>query len=104
VNEIEARTKRCPILKVITIDRPEDVTISRFPHCIASDCMMWRVSYEVSDDGFCGLAGGTGAAVMGHPPLAAGPPPLPPVPSLPPPPVVSPPSPPQVNPLRPGRR
>jgi hypothetical protein len=92
MTEAEARTKRCPILRIITIDRPEEVTFTRFPNCIASDCMMWRLSYAESDDGFCGLGGGTGA-VFGQPPLTTSPitPPLPP-------------SSPQVNPLRPSRR
>jgi hypothetical protein len=104
VNEAEARTKRCPILRVVAISFAE-ITADRFPHCIASECMMWRLSYPERDDGFCGLAGGTGNASFGYPPgtTIPSPPPLPPSVSPSPPPSSPPsptPSPPQVNPLR----
>jgi hypothetical protein len=95
MNETEARTKRCPILRLIPLAANQEITVNQFPRCVASDCMMWRVSYVESDDGFCGLAGGTGSASMGYPPDS-----LPPS-SLPPP-ATSPPLPPQTTPSRTG--
>jgi hypothetical protein len=99
MHKADALTKRCPILRVITLNQTEEITRNHFPHCIGSDCMMWRVSYSSSDEGFCGLAGGTGDVPTGYPlmntSVSPSPPPLPPLsPQSPPSPPSSPPSPP----------
>jgi hypothetical protein len=68
MTEAEARTKCCPIISIINQQRSEEFTVSRLPRCIASECMMWRLSYTRGDDGFCGLAGAGGP--YGYPPEA----------------------------------
>ena len=59
MTEAEARTKRCPIIGAIVANPQAELSL-RMPFCIASNCMMWRLSYEPNDDGFCGLAGAGG--------------------------------------------
>lgn len=66
MTEAEARSKRCPIISIVNQQQGEELTANRLTCCIASDCMMWRLSYTEGDDGFCGLAGAGGP--YGYPP------------------------------------
>ena len=85
MTEDEARTKLCHVsirtLSLLPDERrpPEGGSPGhRGPvhgaNCIASDCMAWRLSHTVGDDGFCGLAGGTDKPSYGYPPGSAAPP------------------------------
>jgi hypothetical protein len=73
MTEEEAKTKRCPIIRTLHPYDDQDgyehhSVATRMPHCIASECMMWRQSYTSGDDGFCGVAGAGGP--YGYPPGA----------------------------------
>lgn len=57
--EEEAKSKWCPFARVGSAYQP-GFSINRVVKetcCIASCCMAWRVTSEVTGRGFCGLAG-----------------------------------------------
>ena len=79
MTEDEARTKLCHVSIRLHLELPVDRAPPggippghRVPvhgaNCIASDCMAWRLSHTLGDDGFCGLAGGTDKPSYGYPP------------------------------------
>ena len=66
----DARTKWCPFVRIMSGAGLIETTINRIgseahPHCIVSDCMAWRWSYNPEEaqgnvngpSGYCGLAG-----------------------------------------------
>jgi len=62
MTEDEARTKWCPMSRIIFDDEEGGVAnlnrngTDTFGLCIASGCMMWRLVSIGSDLGYCGLA------------------------------------------------
>jgi len=76
MTEDEAKTKWCPMVRSSDLEKDVDNCYIKdrnptYSRCIASDCMMWRLSARhYLDDvppkspiqGYCGLAGTAGTA------------------------------------------
>lgn len=69
MTEKEAKTRWCPMIRageatkesVISINRLFDGSSPKGSHCIASDCMAWRLAHKDAADGtergYCGAFG-----------------------------------------------
>ena len=70
MTEEEAKTKWCPMARTVYMEgtnasnanRDEDGCATHADMCLASGCMMWRVTSLVTRRGYCGLAGSVGLA------------------------------------------